>query len=260
MCQRSLKFEAFKKTPSGLFQRVIITILFMWCRSAVITQLQLMDTNFTITLRQFILLEEIKDLTDSSVHWLAIKSKDKLIRMSTHRLDIFCMGGKMKLEDLGASWIHYHHFVSESHTDCTTFPYTSQFPPGGYFLDVIALSRMHKTNITPKPLFALLCLICTPPQLLFSSSVWAPHQSRHHRLPIPGFWSNTPFGPSPLSPDCSQFGAVTSPDAPLSLHLSPLTKHKCQFLHQRDEGSGAATAVKNLCDVRMPPFCLLFYS
>lgn len=62
-----------------------------------------MDTNFTITLRQFLLLEEIKDLTDSSVHWLAIKSKDKLIRMSLHELDVFCMGGKMKLEDLGAS-------------------------------------------------------------------------------------------------------------------------------------------------------------
>lgn len=45
-----------------------------------------MDTNFTITLRQFILLEEIKDLTDSSGHWLAIKSKDKLMRMSLHKL------------------------------------------------------------------------------------------------------------------------------------------------------------------------------
>lgn len=62
-----------------------------------------MDTNFTITLRQFILLEEIKDLTDSSGHWLAIKSKDKLMRMSLHRLEIFCLGGKMKLEDLAAS-------------------------------------------------------------------------------------------------------------------------------------------------------------
>lgn len=227
-----------------------------------------MHTNFTITLCQFSLLEQIKELIESSVHWLVIKSKDTMIRMSLHMLSIFCMGGKMKLEDPGTSWIHYHHYVSESHSLCLYWlyyiPLHIKFPPGADFVHVTgAQTKNHKTNIKKKTFslifnlhiaWALFILHLTSPPISSPSPPPPLLLIQHPLLSL-----NSPI---PLRPEWSQFGAVTFSVAPLSLQASyPFWINiNISFSLQQHDEDRTMTTVKNVCDMWMPPFCLLFYS